>query len=774
MQSNATGDIGARFEEAEKTLQGSERQWLELEDQLEDATDSFLLSKLASWQKWFGLEEPELRSEIEGGVRPFVRLRVHSLLLGPLAEKTLQKVGSNFRGLDEGSGGSRAERRCNNHALQLLLEGWEEKARGVVQEARLEDDKLAKKIRKTEKDERAQGIVALGMQDTKKVAALKKQRPVIWERPLQVLEKFNGPIKGVSEVLREEATEAYLAKLVNAVPVVATRALCDWYFQRCLLGLDELEKWWANAKAMLKSNERLWQVLEEREGLLMRRVDRGIDDVRSRRQTYPVYANFGGTELEVLNLLQKGTTGCVASATGESGIMGESALLLANEVSEIHRRLRMIRDSALWRVVEAAQEIHRQLCREEPASQEPTPWQGMTPEEGARVFVEAIEGKGATLSAITEDMVPVSPCSADFDMLGSPGSAAAPVADEGSLLFDAAVVSMGRLEKLGCTAQDLVAWLDEQQGGKSAEADAARSAFAEVVSACAELSEDILALLDEPVAEAAVEFLRSYEGRMGGEEGRKASQCLEEAMNSLKMPRDSQLGPVARKARRQWLGLMRGMQTFLLDGCRLRSRLVAPLTKVLGMQSQPESAAASPVGKLPMSQSTLTLQEVSDDLMGLSTPQSPRPSSVGSQGLATQLQYRPPERRLTSKQEGRAASNQEAGTDVFSAPTPLRQSDPGASDGGSSARAKGSRPIIPQVSFQPLGGLLPDTGKLSFLAGPGWRPDTPSTACEDDGLARTPNSKFVEGQYIAPRPGSGAGKRLPPLALSPGKPREAW
>ena len=34
------------------------------------------------------------------------------------------------------------------------------------------------------------------------------------------------------------------------------------------------------------------------------------------------------------------------------------------------------------------------------------------------------------------------------------GSAAAPVADEGSLLFDAAVVSMGRLEKLGCTAQD--------------------------------------------------------------------------------------------------------------------------------------------------------------------------------------------------------------------------------------------------------------------------------------------------------------------------------
>ena len=45
----------------------------------------------------------------------------------------------------------------------------------------------------------------------------------------------------------------------------------------------------------------------------------------------------------------------------------------------VRRRLRMIRDSALWRVVEAAQEIHRQLCREEPASQEPAAGDMVTP-----------------------------------------------------------------------------------------------------------------------------------------------------------------------------------------------------------------------------------------------------------------------------------------------------------------------------------------------------------------------------------------------------------
>mmetsp|Transcript_27281 Transcript_27281/g.72053 ORF Transcript_27281/g.72053 Transcript_27281/m.72053 type:complete len:767 (+) Transcript_27281:91-2391(+) len=766
MQLNANGDYGARFDEIEKELQESERQWQEVEDRLEDATDNFLHGKLASWKKWFGLEEWELKSDAEGALRPMVRDRIHSLLLGPMAEKMSQKVGSSFRTLDEGSSGSRgAARRCNNHALQLLLDGWEEKAKGIVYEAREEDLKLAKKIRKTEKDERAQGIVVLGNQDTKKVAALKKQRPVIWEKPAQVLDKFTGPVKGVKEVLREEATEAYLAKLVDAAPVVASRAVCDWYFQRCLLGLAELERWWANARAMLRSNEKLWQLLQEKEGILMRRVDGGVEDIRSRRQTYTVYANFGGTELEVLNLLKTGATGCVAGAAGDSGAMGESALLLANEVAEIHRRLRMIRDSALWRVVEAAQEIHRDLVRQDPASHEPSPWQKMAPEEGAQIFVEAI---GGLATVREEDMIPLSPCSADFDMSASLGAAAnAPAPDAASMLFDAALASMGRLEKLGATAQDLSVWLDEQQGAKSGaqrradeqQADAARSALAEVVSACAELSEDLLALLDEPVAEAAVEFLRSYDGRMGGEEGRKAAQCLEEAVASLKMERDSQLGPVARKARRRWLGLMRGMQVFLMDGCRLRARLVAPLTKALGMDmasSQESSPVASPTKG---SQSALTLQEVSGDLMTLSTPVSPRPSSVG--GNATGLLYRPPERRVNSKME--------PGTAVSSAPTPLRQSDAGA-DGDISARRRAIRPV-----FQSLGGALPDAGGLSFLAGPGWRPDTPSTSCEEDReLARTPNSKFVEGQYIPVRPGSGAGKRLPPLAVSPGRPREAW
>jgi len=91
-----------------------------------------------------------------------------------------------------------------------------------MEEARRQDEELAKKIRKTEKDERKKGVVALGMQDTKKVLALKRQRPEIWEEPARTLEKLVAPIKRLKEFTKEECAPDKTASFARASALFAT------------------------------------------------------------------------------------------------------------------------------------------------------------------------------------------------------------------------------------------------------------------------------------------------------------------------------------------------------------------------------------------------------------------------------------------------------------------------------------------------------------------------------------------------------------------------
>jgi len=138
-------------------------------------------------------------------------------------------------------------------------------------------------------------------------------------------------------------------------------------------------QWWSETKATLTADAQLWARLLEQEGVILGRIDSGIEDIGAGRRNYQLYASFGGTEEEVQNFLTS-----PMSLSGDPGDVPPKLLdivhLLVNEVSQMHLRLKAMRDGALWRVVETAQAIHTELRRDDEVSA--TPWQAIAAEVG--------------------------------------------------------------------------------------------------------------------------------------------------------------------------------------------------------------------------------------------------------------------------------------------------------------------------------------------------------------------------------------------------------
>merc|ERR1719247_2275036 len=158
-------------------------------------------------------------------------------------------------------------------------------------------------------------------------------------------------MKQVATFFSDEMSQESAARLLISVPAIVSRAICDYYFQRCTIDLDQLEHWWKNTKQALQQKASIWEKLKEQEPRLLRNVEAGLEDLCNRRHRYNMYATFGGSEIEVLREVSNQK-------------LEESVTLLANVVSEMHKRLRMIRDSALWRIVDSAQGIHKELKAE--------------------------------------------------------------------------------------------------------------------------------------------------------------------------------------------------------------------------------------------------------------------------------------------------------------------------------------------------------------------------------------------------------------------------
>lgn len=224
-----------------------------------------------------------------------------------------------------------------------------------------------------------------------------------------------------------------------------------------------------------------------------------------------------------------------------------------------------------------------------------------------------------------------------------------------------------------------------------------------VVAKVSEINEELLGLLDDP---SPVQ-LRAWLDQWSSISEVDGGQRLEAIMTALPLKRDSELSPEPRRLRRHWLALLRGMQA-LLNQDAIRAWAVTPLAQVepgspTGSWKPPSEAAQVDVGDL--------------DELALTAPPSPRGVLLAPPG-GGQV-YRPPERK--------------------SLPGPGSPVDQGAAG-------------------VPMG---------SPSGSPPWRPETPSTTCEDGQEMRpasrpgTPG-KFVDGAYVSLRPNS-ASMRLPPL-----------
>lgn len=189
----------ARFDEFENLLNESDERWRLLQVQLEEAEENFLEAKLDSLKKWFYLDEAEFQNWNVGSLRHSIRDRIQRIVFAPLSEKMTQRVGCVFSSEEREAGEAEGKTLppTTSNLMEELLKYWEVRVKPLVGEARSEDEKLQKKIRKTEKDESKQGVIALNG-DTKKVSALKRQRPAIWEATQTVLEKMVTPVKRIA------------------------------------------------------------------------------------------------------------------------------------------------------------------------------------------------------------------------------------------------------------------------------------------------------------------------------------------------------------------------------------------------------------------------------------------------------------------------------------------------------------------------------------------------------------------------------------------------
>jgi hypothetical protein len=300
--------------------------------------------------------------------------------------------------------------------------------------------------------------------------------------------------------------------MITAVPAIVSRAICDYYYSRCTIDLEQLENWWKNTKHTLQQRANIWERLKEQEPRLLRNVEGGLEDVNDRRHRYNMYATFGGSEIEVLRELS-------------SQKLEESVTLLATVVSEMHQRLRMIRDSALWRIVESVQGIHKELKAE---AANVDVWPTVSKEEGVLALAEAI-------GCPTEESSP------------SQSSGLAMGEED---LCDATMAVLGRLEKFVGLSVDIKSYFQKIAPG----CEGISETMDVLVSRVTELNEELLCLLDDPSPGNLQAWLEQWSSISNVDKDHR----IEATLAALPLRRDNELSPEARRERRRWLALLRG------------------------------------------------------------------------------------------------------------------------------------------------------------------------------------------------------------------------
>eukprot|EP00930_Biecheleria_cincta_P074584 TRINITY_DN61799_c0_g1_i1.p1 TRINITY_DN61799_c0_g1~~TRINITY_DN61799_c0_g1_i1.p1 ORF type:complete len:733 (-),score=170.59 TRINITY_DN61799_c0_g1_i1:103-2250(-) len=683
-------------EELRKMLEHADARWRDLETQLDQAMRETLEKYAKDLEERFGIANMDISDNSEGSFCWKVRGRVHRVLLGPTARRLRKQVL-----LPEEQEKELAADEAVPLVLDDLLDRWELEVEPLLGKASEQDARLARRARRKAK----QGCSREAWQ------VESKERPEVWEPALGALEGIACHVRRLSGCLEEEASPEAISRLASCVPAVIARAVVDWHFAGPLAELEQLENWWEGVSTALQARAELWERLVKDEGVFLRRITRGVDALRSARQLYQTYADFG-------------------ASPGSSGDWPSHLMhLLAEAAKEMTSRLRPVRDSAAWRVVDAAKSIQKELQEAAKQATRQGPWQGVSQQEGVKALIQALGNQ------------------AENSPSGPPGSSPE----------EAAVVLMSRVGQLASTLGDL-----RQVFG----VEALSVVLGEVVQDVAALSEDLLGVLDEPSEEGLADCVKQL--RCLGEASQAAGR-LEAALEAEALAKSAQQLPAQEK--RQKVALLRGLHAFLASPelCEGLAWGSPDGSVASSAQEPPVSDGVAPLDHAPVLSASAAEEQKAQ--------RSPRGGYAG--GYASRRQRFEGEASPDAAAEPSPLVESEIVQQVsFVAPT--SPTVPTLALSREALEATRSSPSSAADAARTLSCSRPGTGGSGLRPGtPSWlrppwqrpdtpsavswtRPDTPSTVCDDTEAAALPRWKCVDGEYV-PLKAVAVHARLAPL-----------
>mmetsp|Transcript_143908 Transcript_143908/g.261826 ORF Transcript_143908/g.261826 Transcript_143908/m.261826 type:complete len:772 (-) Transcript_143908:56-2371(-) len=757
--SDAVASCCSQAEDVQRVLGDVDTKWRKLEERLETVTEQVLRDHLDDLSRWFGVDEAAIANFAESGFRWKTRDRVQKLLLAPLTETVRQRVTPPGNASDEG---------LQSHVMDVLQEYWEKDVEPKLREATTADQRWTRKQRRLNK-------MVSGIRDP--TGDAQRQRQAIWA-PAEAAVKLLAPsTQALAEFAAESLSDEAIARLAAAVPAIVARSVCDWHFHCCTAEFAQLDSWWEGARAALQSRTDVWELLLEEEGLFLRRLERGIEELRAERTRYATLATFGHAR-------DSSTSG----HHGSGDWPAEGAALLAQAVMEMRRRLKPIRDSAAWRVVDAAKAIQKRLAEDAEAKQ--GPWKKVSRDDGIKAICEALQ-------------IGV-PKFQELQLLEQPGAALSCLSADPE---DVALDFAQRLDRF-------VALVAELQELPSKEAAPDTGGFGyildEVLQFAAYLQEDLLSVLDDANAASLGAWLQEWREWGDADAGRR----LESAMLAMPLKKDAALSHQEMKTRQNQLALLRGVQAALEDK-QLRVWLMAPAAPSDALVNESDGLAvtgpASSTADIEVIDISLAIPARSPaPTPELESPRNSYPlrrpeshnstwsSPIKTNGLSEQVQdaASPLARTARAVDLGEAAITDSApisperafgraidhfsptSLDVPLSPKDFRKSGSSSrkvfsglrgeagvrARSDTSGRRGGSAASPPREEARPMtpSWLDPPWPRCHSPASLWSRPGTPAGATDEPEALSMPKWKFIDGQCVPLRPASSS-KRLPPL-----------
>jgi len=434
----------------------------------------------------------------------------------------------------------------------------------------------------------------------------------------------------------------------------------------------------------------------------------------------------------------------------------------------MRRRLRPIRDSAAWRIIDAANSIRKSITDEEICSSSSV-WEQISYAEGIASFCSFLD-VAVPLPSASEEALNFTA----FDQLDP---------------ADAALCFASILDRIMGAISDSKTLVEEE----TAPENSVSRLLEEVLQVFVSVQEDLFVVLDDATTGNLLAWLSSSWCQSSWFANFVGTR-LNGAMAELPLRRDSEILPEDRQSRRKRLSLMRGLQTLLDDASFRLQLLVLAANPTAGstscMATESSVVPGYPGGQAACYASGHALETADFELLGLSevsVPESPRGyisrkperldhecklTAGGASDVAESC-------RKESEDPADVSISEEPGQLIRRSSKVLRSSStPVASRKPSKSSLQDGTPRKASISgsCSTRRALTPSRPATPSWLDPPWprqeipfdswsRPGTPSTVCDEADLAQTPKFKFVDGHCIPLRLGSSS-KRLPPLAFS--------